>query len=73
MSDASKKARRDQAREHAREMREQERKRKLRNGWIIRGSVGLALIAVAVITILIFNSVRQAEIAAGRGRPAYST
>ena len=69
MSDASKKARRDQAREHAREMREQERKRKLRNGWIIRGSVGLALIAVAVITILIFNSVRQAEIEAAVPKP----
>ena len=69
MSDASKKARRDQAREHAREMREQERKRKVRNGWIIRGSVGLALIAVAVITVLIFNSVRQAEIEAAVPKP----
>jgi len=69
VSDASKKARRDQAREHAREMREQERKRKVRNGWIIRGSVGLALIAVAVITVLIFNSVRQAEIEAAVPKP----
>lgn len=69
MSDASKKARRDQAREHAREMREVERKRKVRNGWIIRGSVGLALVAVAVVTILIFNSVRQAEIEAAIPKP----
>jgi len=69
VSDASKKARRDQAREHAREMREVERKRKVRNGWIIRGSVGLALVAVAVVTILIFNSVRQAEIEAAIPKP----
>ncbi len=69
MSDASKKARRDQAREHAREMREQERKRKVRNGWIIRGSVGIALVAVAVVTVLIFNSVRQAEIDAAVPKP----
>lgn len=69
MSDASKKARRDQAREHAREMREQERKRKVRNAWIVRGSVGLALIAVAVITVLVFNNVRQAEIAAAVPKP----
>jgi len=69
VSDASKKARRDQAREHAREMREQERKRKVRNGWIVRGSVGLALIAVAVITVLVFNNVRQAEIAAAVPKP----
>jgi protein-disulfide isomerase len=69
VSDASKKARRDQAREHAREMREQERKRKVRNGWIIRGSVGIALVAVAVVTVLIFNSVRQAEIDAAVPKP----
>jgi len=69
VSDASKKARRDQAREHAREMREAERKRKVRNGWFIKGGVGLALIAAAVITILVFNNVRQAEIEAATPKP----
>ncbi len=69
MSDASKKARRDQAREHAREMRELERKRKARNGWFIKGGVGLALIAIAVITILVFNNVRQAQIEAAAPKP----
>lgn len=69
MSDASKKERRDQAREHAREMREAERKRKVRNSWILRGSVGIALVAVAVITVLVVNSVRQAEIDAATPKP----
>lgn len=67
--EASKKERRDQAREHAREMREAERKRKVRNSWILRGSVGLALVAVAVITVLVVNSVRQAEIEAATPKP----
>ncbi len=69
MSDASKKARRDQAREHAREMREQERRRRVRNGWFIRGGVGIALIAIAVITILVFTNVRQAELEAAAPKP----
>lgn len=69
MSDVTKKARRDQAREHARELREQERRRKVRNGWILRGSIGLALIAIAVVTVLIFNNVRQAQIEAEAPKP----
>ena len=69
MSDASKKARRDQAREHAREMREQERKRKARNGWFIKGGVAIALIAIAVVTVLIFNNVRLAQIEAAAPKP----
>jgi protein-disulfide isomerase len=69
VSDVSKKARRDQAREHAREMREKERKRKQRNGWIIKGSVGLALVAIAVVTVLIFNNVRQAQVEAATPKP----
>jgi protein-disulfide isomerase len=69
MSDATKKERRDQAREHAREMRETERKRKVRNSWILRGGVGIALVAVAVITVLVVSSVRQAEIEAAAPKP----
>ncbi len=69
MSDASKKARRDQAREHAREMREIERKRKARNGWLIKGGVGIVLIAVAVIVVLVFNNVRLAQIEAAAPKP----
>jgi len=69
VSDVTKKARRDQAREHARELREQERRRKVRNGWILRGSIGLALIAIAVVTVLIFNNVRQAQIEAEAPKP----
>jgi protein-disulfide isomerase len=69
VSDASKKARRDQAREHAREMREKERRRKARNGWFIKGGVGLALIAAAIVTILIVTNVRQAEIDAATPKP----
>lgn len=69
MSDASKKARRDQAREHAREMREQERRRKARTGWIVKGGVGLALVAIAVVTVLIVNNVRQAELEAAAPKP----
>ena len=69
MSDVTKKARRDQAREHARELREQERRRKVRNGWILRGSIGLALVAIAVITVLVFNNVRDAQIEAQAPKP----
>lgn len=69
MSDASKKARRDQAREHAREQRELERRRKARNGWIIKGSVVLALVAAAVATVLVITSIRQAEEEAARPKP----
>lgn len=69
MTDASKKARRDQAREHAREMREKERKRKTRNGWIIKGSVVLVAIAAAVVTVLVVTSIRQAEEEAARPKP----
>jgi protein-disulfide isomerase len=69
VTEESKKARRDQAREHAREMREKERKRKARNGWFIKGGVGVALIAAAVVTILIVNNVRQAEIEAAAPKP----
>ena len=69
MSDASKKARRDQAREHAREMREIERKRKARNGWIIKGSVVLVLVAAAVAIVLVVTSLNNAAIEAAKPKP----
>ncbi len=67
MSDESKKARRDQARDHARELREAERKRKVRNGWFVRGGVVLGAVAVAVVTVLIFTQVQKANVTAEPG------
>jgi protein-disulfide isomerase len=69
VSDASKKARRDQAREQARDLREKERKRKTRNGWIIKGSVVLVLIAAAVVTVLVVTSLNNAAIEAAKPKP----
>jgi protein-disulfide isomerase len=51
LTDATKKARREHAREVAREMREKERKRRFRNRLIAQASVILGLIAVAAIVI----------------------
>lgn len=54
-----KKDRRESARESARLMREQQKKREKRNRWFLRGGIGLALVAVAaVIAILIVGSVK---------------
>ena len=58
MSDASKKARRDQAREHARELREIERKRRRRNRLLVQGGVVLGLIAIAAIVVLVVSSIQ---------------
>jgi protein-disulfide isomerase len=59
VTDAPKKARRDHAREVAREMREKERKRRLRNRIIAQGSVVLGLVAIALIVVLVVqNSVK---------------
>lgn len=69
MSDASKKARRDQAREHAREMREKERRRKQRNGWIVKISVVVIAIAVAVGGTFIYTSVKNAADEAAKPKP----
>lgn len=69
MSDASKKARRDQAREHARQLREIERKRKARNGWLIKGGVLLFSIAAAVVIVLVVSSINQAAIEAAKPKP----
>ena len=72
MSDASKKARRDQARELAREQRELERKRKARNGWIVKGSVVLVAIAAAVVAVLVITSINQAAEEAAKPKPGPS-
>lgn len=69
MSDASKKARRDQAREHARQLREIERKRKARNGWLLKGGVLLFFVAAAVVTVLVVSSLNQAAIEAAKPKP----
>ena len=55
-----KKDRRDVARENARQLREQQKKREKRNRWFLRGGIGLALVAVAVVVaLLIVGSVKQ--------------
>jgi len=55
----TKRERREQAREHARELREAAAKRRRRNRWLIQGSVLVAaLAAAAVIVIVLMNVVR---------------
>lgn len=55
-----KKDRRDVARENARQLREQQKKREKRNRWFLRGGIGLALVAIAVVAaLLIVGSVKQ--------------
>ncbi|POH64028.1 MULTISPECIES: DsbA family protein [Cryobacterium] len=54
-----KKDRREVARETARIQREEQKKRETRNRWFLRGGIGLALVAVAVIVaVLIVGSVK---------------
>jgi protein-disulfide isomerase len=69
VSDASKKARRDQAREHAREMREIARKRKARNRWILMGGGAVVLIAAAVSIVLVVTSINNAAIEEAKPKP----
>lgn len=69
MSDVSKKARRDEAREHARDMREAERKRRSRNSLILKIVVGLVLVAVAAGTVWGITAFRQAAIDAATPKP----
>lgn len=58
----SKKARRDHARETARELREQERKRRVRNRIFLQGGIGLAIIAiVAIIVVVVTTSVQNSN------------
>lgn len=62
----SKKDRREQAREHARIMREEAQKKARRRKWIIQGSVGVVIIAVlAVVALVIVNSIPQGQTSAG--------
>ena len=69
MSDVSKKARRDQARERARDGRTVERKRRSRNSLLIKIVVGLVLLAVAAGTVWGFAAYRQAQIDAATPKP----
>jgi len=55
----NKKDRREQAREHARLMREEAQKKARRRRWWIQGSVGVAIIAVlAIVSLVIVNAVQ---------------
>lgn len=57
----SKKDRREQAREHARLMREEAQRKARRRKWWIQGSVAVAIVAVlAIIALVIVNSVKPA-------------
>ena len=53
----TKRERREEAREHAREMREAAAKRRKRNRWLIQGSVLLAAIAAAVVIVVVLMNV----------------
>lgn len=54
----TKRDRREEAREHARVMREEARKRAQRRKWWIQGSIGVAAIAIlAVIGLVVYNGV----------------
>ena len=52
----SKKERRDQAREHARELREIEAKKRRRRRWFVQGGVIVGALAVAVVVLLIVTN-----------------
>ena len=62
----SKKDRREEAREHARLMREEAKKKARRRKWIIQGSIGVAIIAVlAIVALVIVNTIPQGQTSAG--------
>lgn len=62
----SKKDRREAAREHARLMREEAAKKARRRKWWIQGSVGVVIVAVlAVVALVIVNSIPQGQTSAG--------
>jgi protein-disulfide isomerase len=67
VSDASKKARRDRAREHARELRDKEKKKKRRNRFLIQGGVVVVVLAAATIIFLFVTSIKPAVVASGVG------
>ncbi|MGN6125664.1 MAG: DsbA family protein, partial [Humibacter sp.] len=62
----SKKDKREAAREHARIMREEAAKKARRRKWWIQGSVAVVIVAVlAVVALVIVNSIPQGQTAAG--------
>jgi protein-disulfide isomerase len=62
----SKKDRREAAREHARLIREEAAKKARRRKWWIQGSVGVVIVAVlAVVALVIVNSIPQGQTSAG--------
>jgi protein-disulfide isomerase len=62
----SKKDRREAAREHARLMREEAAKKARRRRWWIQGSVAVVIVAVlAVVALVIVNSIPQGQTSAG--------
>ncbi|MGA0568772.1 DsbA family protein [Rathayibacter sp. KR2-224] len=62
----SKKDRREAAREHARLMREEAAKKARRRKWWIQGSVAVVIVAVlAVVALVIVNSIPQGQTATG--------
>lgn len=63
MTDATKRDRREHAREVARLEREKEKKKRLRNRIFIQGGVVLAVIAVAIVGVLIFQSATKSTVA----------
>ena len=55
----SKTARRDEAREKARQLRAEHKKKERRNRWLLQGGIAVALIAIiAIVALVITNSVR---------------
>ncbi|WP_022901795.1 DsbA family protein [Humibacter albus] len=62
----SKKDRREAAREHARLLREEAQKKARRRKWWVQGSVGVVILAVlAVVALVIVNSIPQGQTSAG--------
>lgn len=62
----SKKDRREEAREHARLMREEAAKKARRRKWWIQGSVAVVIVAVlAVVALVVVNSIPQGQTSAG--------
>jgi protein-disulfide isomerase len=54
-----KKDRREEARESARIQREAQKKREKRNRWLLRGGIGLALIAIAaIVAVIVVGSIK---------------
>jgi protein-disulfide isomerase len=64
-TEATKKVRRDHARELAREMREDEKKRKRRNRFFVQGGVVVGLLAIIAIVALVIVNTKPTPIAAG--------